>query len=134
MQVFVIVTEILVHGIIQIFQNLISNAVKYIDKPTGCIRVGCAEQGNDWLFSVADNGPGIDPMHFERIFQMFQTLAPREGIDSTGVGLAIVKKLVEVNGGKVWIESKVGEGSTFFFAVPKEADVVETVEAVASLV
>lgn len=117
--------------IIQIFQNLISNAVKYMDKPDGYVRVGCAEQDDAWLFSVADNGPGIDQMHFERIFQMFQTLAPREGIDSTGIGLAIVKKLVEVNGGKVWIESKVGGGSTFFFTVPKHMAVMEAVEAVA---
>jgi two-component system sensor kinase FixL len=120
--------------IIQIFQNLISNAVKYIDKPNGRVRVGCAEQDDAWVFSVADNGPGIDPMHFERIFQMFQTLSPREGVDSTGVGLAIVKKLVELNGGKVWIKSKIGEGSTFFFTVPKEAVTIKTmtIEAVAS--
>jgi two-component system sensor kinase FixL len=120
--------------IVQILQNLLSNAVKYLDKPDGTVRIGCLEQDDAWLFSVVDNGPGIDAMHFEKIFQMFQTLAPHEGIDSTGVGLAIVKKLVEVNGGKVWVESEVGEGSTFFFTVPKEVDVIETIEAVASSV
>ena len=100
------------------FQNLIGNAVKYLDKSAGHIRVNYVEQDDSWLFSVADNGPGIDDIYFERIFQMFQTLEPREGIVSTGIGLAIVKKLVEMNHGKVWIESKVDEGSTFFFTLP----------------
>jgi light-regulated signal transduction histidine kinase (bacteriophytochrome) len=120
--------------IIQIFQNLIGNAVKYMDKPTGHIQVDCAEQDDSWLFSVMDNGPGIDEMHFDRIFQMFQTLAPREGVESTGVGLSIVKKIAEMNHGKVWVESQVGEGSTFFFTVPKQAAEIQTAEALVSAV
>jgi PAS domain S-box-containing protein len=105
---------------IQIFQNLIGNAVKYMDKPDGRIIVGCTEQNGSWKFSVADNGPGIEPKHFERVFEMFQTLAPREGIDSTGIGLSIVKKLVELDGGRVWVESTPGQGSTFFFTLPRQ--------------
>jgi len=106
--------------IIQVFQNLLSNAVKYMDKPKGQIKVGCVEDDDFWKFSVADNGPGIEEKHFERIFQIFQTLSPRDEYESTGVGLSVVKKIVELYGGKVWVESKPGEGSTFFFALPKQ--------------
>jgi signal transduction histidine kinase len=105
--------------IIQIFQNLVGNAVKYMDKPEGRIKVGCVERDDFWRFSVADNGPGIEQRYFEKIFNMFETLAPRDGIESTGIGLAVVKKLVELNGGMVWVESTPGEGSTFFFTLPK---------------
>jgi PAS domain S-box-containing protein len=103
----------------QVFQNLISNAIKYMDKPEGKIHVGCADEGTHWRFSVTDNGPGIDQRHFERIFQLFQTLAPRDRIESTGVGLALVKKIVEMYGGEVTVQSRVGEGSTFAFTMPK---------------
>lgn len=105
--------------ILQLFQNLLSNAIKYLDKPQGLIRVGCDEHADEWEFSVSDNGPGIEPRHFKRIFQLFQTLAPRDRVESTGVGLALVKKIVELYGGRVWIESQVGAGSTFFFTLPK---------------
>jgi PAS domain S-box-containing protein len=105
--------------VIQIFQNLLGNAVKYMDKPRGQIRVGCVAQEDSWRFSVADNGPGIDKKYFDKIFKIFQTLAPRDGIESTGIGLSIVKKLVELNKGRVWVESQVGTGSTFFFTLPK---------------
>jgi light-regulated signal transduction histidine kinase (bacteriophytochrome) len=106
--------------IAQVFQNLISNAVKYMDKPQGNVHIGCVADGTHWKFSVTDNGPGIEPRHFERIFQLFQTLAPRDRIESTGVGLALVRKIVEMYGGRVWIESKVGEGSTFSFTLPRD--------------
>ena len=105
--------------IMQLFQNLLSNAVKYIDKPEGKIRIGCAEQEGFWKFSVADNGPGIEQKHYDRIFKLFQTLAPREGVESTGIGLSIVKKIAELNGGKAWLESEIGKGSTFFFTLQK---------------
>ena len=105
--------------LIQIFQNLLSNAVKYMDKPRGQITVGCVEQEDSWRFDVTDNGPGIDGKYFEKIFKIFQTLAPRDGVESTGIGLSIVKKLVELNKGRVWVESQVGQGSTFFFTLPK---------------
>jgi len=104
----------------QIFQNLLSNAVKYMDKPQGRIKVGCVEDNDFWKFSVTDNGPGIEDKHFERVFQIFQTLSPRDEFESTGVGLTVVKKIVELYGGRIWIESKIGEGSTFFFTLSKQ--------------
>jgi signal transduction histidine kinase len=103
----------------QVFQNLLSNAIKYSDKPQGLIRVGCSEEGGYWKFGVSDNGPGIADKDQERVFQLFQTLKPRDQSDSTGVGLAVVKKIVEGYGGKVWVESRLGEGSTFYFTLPK---------------
>lgn len=105
----------------QLFQNLLSNAIKYMDKPEGVIRIGCVAAGDKWKLSVSDNGPGIEERHFEKIFQLFQTLAPRDRVESTGVGLALVKKIVEMYGGEVWVKSKVGEGSTFFFTLPRSA-------------
>jgi len=105
--------------IIQVFQNLLSNAVKYMDKPRGQIKVGCVERDGFWEFSVTDNGPGIEKRHFERIFKLFQTLSPSDGVENTGIGLSIVKKIVELNGGSVHVESEVGEGSTFIFTLPK---------------
>jgi len=106
--------------IIQVFQNLLSNAVKYMDKPKGQIKVGCVEEDSFWKFSVADNGPGIEEKDFERIFKIFQTLAPRDEVESTGVGLTVVKKIIELYGGKIWVQSKVKEGTTFFFTLPKQ--------------
>jgi len=103
----------------QVFQNLLSNGVKFMDKPKGEIKIGCVEDGSYWKFSVADNGPGIEEKYFEKIFQIFQTLSPRDELESTGVGLSVVKKIVETYGGKIWVESKVGYGSTFFFTLPK---------------
>ncbi len=107
--------------IIQVFQNLLSNAVKFMDKPQGEIRVGCVAEGEHWRFYVADNGPGIEAQHFERIFRIFQTLAPRDEYESTGIGLALVKKIVELYGGRVWVESEIGKGSTFFFTFPQKS-------------
>jgi two-component system, LuxR family, sensor kinase FixL len=69
---------------------------------------------------VRDNGPGIAERHFERIFQLFQTLAPRDRVESTGVGLALVKKIVEMYQGRVWLESELGKGTTFYFTLPKK--------------
>lgn len=105
--------------ITQIFQNLIGNAVKYMDKPQGRIRVNCTEDEHLWTFSVTDNGPGIHEKYFAKVFQMFQTLTRRDELESTGIGLSIVKKIVELNGGTVWVESQVGEGTTFAFTLPK---------------
>ena len=105
--------------IIQVFQNLLSNAIKYMDKPQGQIKVGCVEENGFWKFVVTDNGPGIDKMYFEKIFRIFQALSPQNQIGSTGIGLSIFKKIVEVNGGKVWVESELGKGSSFFFTLPK---------------
>jgi len=106
--------------IVQAFQNLLGNAVKYMDKADGQIRVGCIEENGFWKFSVADNGPGIRKKYFNKIFQMFQTLSPRDGIKSTGIGLSVVKKIAEMNGGTAWVESEIGRGSTFFFTFAKK--------------
>lgn len=102
----------------QVFQNLLSNAIKYMDKPQGQIRIGCIEEDEFWKFSIADNGPGIEQKYFDRIFQIFQTLSSRDEFESTGIGLTLVKKIVELYGGKVWVESKRGEGSKFLFTLP----------------
>jgi len=105
----------------QVFQNLLSNAIKYLDKPRGEIHVGCKAENGAWRFHVSDNGPGIEARHFDRIFQLFQTLAPRDRVESTGVGLALVKKIVEMYGGRIWLESEVGRGSTFYFTLSRTA-------------
>jgi light-regulated signal transduction histidine kinase (bacteriophytochrome) len=105
--------------IMQVFQNLLSNAIKYMDKPQGWIKVGCVEQDGFWKFSVADNGPGIEEKHFERIFKIFHALPTSPDFQGTGVGLTVAKKIVELYDGKIWVESKVSEGSTFFFTLPK---------------
>ena len=111
--------------IMQLFQNLISNAIKYHDKPQGWIKIACIDDGDFWRFSVSDNGPGIEEKHFERIFRMFQVLSVNENIQGTGVGLTVVKKIVELYGGRIWIESEVGKGSTFFFTFPKQENNVK---------
>ncbi len=105
--------------VLQVFQNLLSNAIKYIDKPEGHIVIGCRGDDAWWTFSITDNGPGIAEKNRERIFQLFQTLAPHKDAESTGIGLSLVKKIVELYGGEVWVESTLGAGSTFFFTLPK---------------
>lgn len=109
----------------QVFSNLLSNAINYMDKPEGRIGISWAERRDFWKFSVADNGPGIEEKHFGKIFKIFQTLAPRDQVESTGVGLTVARKIVELCGGRIWLQSKRGEGSTFFFTVPKEAKRLE---------
>lgn len=103
----------------QVFQNLIGNAINYMDKKEGLIRVGSKDEGDKFIFYVADNGPGIEEKYYEKIFQIFQSLSSRDEKEGTGIGLAIVKKIVEIYNGKVWLESRVGEGSTFFLQFPK---------------
>ena len=108
--------------ITRVFQNLLRNAIKFLDKPQGTITIRCEDAGADWRFSVADNGPGIDPKYHDKIFRIFQTLKPRDELESTGIGLSIVKKIVEVWGGKIWVESEMGKGSTFLFTLPKQRE------------
>lgn len=102
----------------QVFQNLLSNAIDFMDKPAGRVVVACVRDASGWHFTVADNGPGIETRHFERIFQLFQTLSSRDDHERTGVGLALVKKIVELEGGRVWVESTIGAGTTFHFTIP----------------
>ena len=109
----------------QVFQNLIGNAIKFRGQAPPRIRVSAAEVPGppgspvEWVFSVADNGIGVAPEYFERIFIIFQRLHTIEEYGGTGIGLAVCKKIVERHGGRIWIESAVGEGSTFYFSIPK---------------
>jgi signal transduction histidine kinase len=106
----------------QVFLNLLDNAVKFMDKPNGLITVKCAEKTRVYQFSVSDNGAGIDPKYHEKIFKIFQTLAPsQDDENSTGIGLALVHKIVDTWNGETWIESSPGQGSTFYFTYPKGA-------------
>jgi PAS domain S-box-containing protein len=102
-----------------LFQNLIGNAIKYRNERRPEIYVDARPQGNEWVFSVQDNGIGIEKQYFERIFQMFQRLHSRKDYPGTGIGLAVCKKIVERHGGKIWLESQAGKGSTFLFTVPQ---------------
>jgi PAS domain S-box-containing protein len=120
--------------IMQVFQNLLSNAVKYTDKPKGWIKVGCIEENGFWKFSVADNGRGIEEKYYEKIFQLFQTLSPRDKFESTGIGLTVTKKIVELYNGKIWVESEPGKGSTFFFTLPKQEMGVKDAKLEANIV
>ena len=111
----------------QVFANLISNALKYHDHPeTGTVQIGCDDAGEFYLFSVADDGPGIDPEYHDRIFVIFQTLTERDTLESTGVGLAIVKKIVERQGGRIGIKSAEGQGAKFIFTWPKQPPKVKS--------
>ncbi len=102
----------------QVFQNLIANALKFRSDHPVRVRVDARRDGDDWVFRVQDNGIGIDDKHRERIFEMFHRLHQRGKYEGTGIGLALVKKIVERQGGRIWVESKPGHGATFFFTVP----------------
>jgi len=103
----------------QVFRNLIGNAIKHHHRESGTIRVNAGEHGDFVEFSVSDDGPGIPPELHERAFAMFQTLKPRDEVEGTGIGLALVKRLVEVHGGTVGIDSTTTTGATFRFTWPK---------------
>ncbi|MFD3002528.1 CHASE3 domain-containing protein [Pontibacter toksunensis] len=104
----------------QVFSNLINNAIKYHNKSEGLVKVTCQETGSFYEFAVSDDGPGIAPEYHERIFVIFQTLQERDAIESTGVGLTIVKKIVEWQGGTIRVASQPGQGATFTFTWPKK--------------
>lgn len=103
----------------QLFQNLITNAINYNDKTEGLIEIGLKSEGKFWQFYVKDNGKGIKKTYFEKIFKIFQKL--ENDSKSTGVGLSIVKKIIEVFGGKIWLESTLGVGTTFYFTLKKKS-------------
>lgn len=102
----------------QLFQNLIGNALKFRGDKEPQIHLSAVKVANAWQFSVRDNGIGIEPQYFERIFQVFQRLHTREEYPGTGIGLALCQKIVERHGGVIWVESQVGQGSTFHFTLP----------------
>ncbi len=105
----------------EVFKNLLSNAIKFNTSPHPIITIASQEEPGAHVLSVADNGIGIDPRYRERIFDLFERLNPQEQFEGTGAGLAICKKVIEGHGGRIWVESELGKGSTFYFTLPQRS-------------
>jgi PAS domain S-box-containing protein len=108
---------------VQLFQNLIGNAIKFKGHDSPRIHVSARSEGDEWIFSVQDNGIGIDPQFFDRIFTLFQRLHGRNEYPGTGIGLTVSKKIVERHGGRIWLESEPGRGTRFYFTIPRQIEV-----------
>ncbi len=106
----------------QLFQNLIANALRYRSQDAPRIHVTAVEQDTAWRFSIQDNGVGIDPQYKEKIFGVFKRLNHDQSSGGTGIGLAICRRVVEIYGGRIWVESDLGKGATFFFTIPRHAE------------
>lgn len=106
----------------QVFMNLIGNAIKYTKRPDARVDIRVEPEGEFYRFAIGDNGPGIAPQYREKIWQIFQTLAPRDKVEGTGIGLSVVRKIVEARAGRAWVESEPGQGSTFYFTWPDQQE------------
>ncbi len=104
----------------QVFQNLLSNAIKFRGKNAPLIRIGATRTETEWVFSVQDNGIGIDPSYAETIFEIFKRLHTKEEYPGTGIGLAISRRIIERHGGKIGVKSEIGKGSIFTFTIPAD--------------
>jgi light-regulated signal transduction histidine kinase (bacteriophytochrome) len=103
---------------VQVFQNLIINGIKFHGEEPPKIHIAAEKKASEWVFSVQDNGIGIDPQYSERIFEIFKRVNGRERYPGTGIGLSICKKIIEGYGGRIWVKSELGKGSTFYFTLP----------------
>jgi len=111
-----------------VFQNLVENAMKFRGQDDPQIRISATMGDGAWIFSVKDNGIGIDPAFHGRIFDLFQRLQSREDYPGTGIGLAICKRIIERHGGRIWVESEEGKGSAFFFTIPRKGEFLQPAE------
>jgi len=107
--------------LVEVFQRLIDNAVKFRGEAPPRIHISAESRENEWVFSVRDNGVGIEPKHLETVFDVFRRLDGGAGNPGAGIGLAACKKIVELHGGRIWAESARGKGSTFYFTIPKDS-------------
>jgi light-regulated signal transduction histidine kinase (bacteriophytochrome) len=112
--------------LVQLFQNLIGNAIKYRSEAAPCIQINAECGENEWIFAVKDNGIGIKPEYAEQVFGVFKRLHG-PAYPGTGIGLAICQRIVEMHGGRIWVESELGHGSTFCFTLPSEPHASESV-------